>query len=114
MLSITLNSFVHRVPDKSVVLALAAQHGCQLKRIRRSRHWSLSGEEKQLRSLMAHFDDEAHQWIVKAITLVLPKPTVSLAELLEKAPSMTVNQLVVAADCSLTEARQAIDEHEGF
>lgn len=114
MLSITLNSFVHRVPDKTQVIALASQYGCHLKRIRRSRHWQLSGEENQLRLFSDQLEDETLQWINKAIEKVVPKPKVALSQLLADNPAMTVGQLVLETGCSMAEARRAIDQHEDF
>ncbi|KGY12554.1 hypothetical protein NM22_10285 [Vibrio tubiashii] len=112
MISVPLNSFVHRVPDKSIVLSLAIENGCQLKRIRRSRNWQLIGEEQQLRAFMTRLDLDAHRWIVDAIDKALPKPIINLADLLTQTPNMTLNQLVAKSGCSLKEARQAIDEFE--
>ncbi|MEZ9699505.1 ribosome recycling factor family protein [Vibrio sp. 10N.261.46.E12] len=114
MFSVPLNSFVHRVPDKTIIVQYAGACGCQLKRIRRSRNWLLIGEEQQLLELKEHLSDEAHQWIVIAIDKVLPKPVVCLASLLAATPSMTVAQLVMESGCSMAEARRAIDEHEGL
>lgn len=114
MIVIRLNSFVHRVPDKALLITQAAKCGCQLKRIRRSRNWQLSGEEAQLKVLIALLIDEAHQWIVKEIDKALPKPEICLASLIEKTPSVTVNQLVAQTGCTMSDARQAIDQYEGF
>ncbi|KHD23847.1 hypothetical protein NM09_15155 [Vibrio caribbeanicus] len=114
MLSITLNSFVHRVGDKSAVLALACQLNCQLKRIRRSRHWQLTGEEDALRTLMTLLDSEANLWIIKAIEKHLPAPSITPEQLLENNPTMSVSQLVSESGCSLAQAREAIDKFEGF
>lgn len=114
MLSIPLNSFIHRVDDKLHVQNLVADHGCQLKRIRRSRHWILTGEADQLRRLLKQLDQGHHQWIIKAISHALPTPTVSLQQLLTEQPNLTVNQLVILTECTMEEARRAIDTHEGF
>ncbi|MCG9749227.1 ribosome recycling factor family protein [Vibrio brasiliensis] len=112
MLSIRLNSFVHRVEDKAIVINLANQTGCHLKRIRRSRHWQLSGEESQLRQLIGQLENVGHQWIVKAIEKALPQPEIDLLQILTINPSMTVSQLVVETGCSMSEARRAIDQYE--
>ncbi|MGR5555671.1 ribosome recycling factor family protein [Vibrio splendidus] len=114
MFSVVLNSFVHRVPDKAQVIALAAENGCQLKRIRRSRNWILMGEEAQLHKLREQLSDAPLLWMVTAIDKVLPKPTVCLQQLLQQTPSMTIAQLVSESGCSLAEARIAIDEFEGL
>jgi len=112
MISVPLNSFVHRVPDKSIIATLAMKYSCQLKRIRRSRNWLLSGQEAQLRMLTTELREEHHLWIAKAIEKVLPTPRLSLSQVLAQTPNMTLNQLVSETGCSLLEARQAIDEFE--
>lgn len=114
MLSITLNSFVHRVADKSATQALVNQLDCQLKRIRRSRHWQLRGDEIQLRELIKQLDTEKDQWIIAAIEKTLPTPVVNLETLLAENSALSVKQLVALTGCSLMEARQALDKHEGF
>ena len=114
MFSVPLNSFVHRVSDKSQVMASAIECGCQLKRVRRSRNWLLVAQEHQLIEFKALLTDEKDGWIAIAIDKVLPKPVVCLASLLEATPTMTVAQLVMESGCSMAEVRRAIDEHEGL
>ena len=114
MFSVPLNSFVHRVSDKSQVMAHAAECGCQLKRVRRSRNWLLVAQEHQLVELKTMLTHEKDGWIAIAIDKVLPKPVVCLASQLAATPSMTVAQLVMESGCSMAEARRAIDEHEGL
>ncbi|PME32032.1 hypothetical protein BCV39_05335 [Vibrio sp. 10N.286.55.E10] len=114
MFSVPLNSFVHRVSDKGQVMANAAECGCQLKRVRRSRNWLLVAQEDQLVEFKTMLTHEKDGWIVIAIDKVLPKPVVCLASLLAATPSMTVAQLVMESGCSMAEARRAIDEHEGL
>ncbi|WP_261886689.1 ribosome recycling factor family protein [Vibrio pomeroyi] len=114
MFSVPLNSFVHRVSDKSQVMANATECGCQLKRVRRSRNWLLVAQEQQLIEFKTLLTNEKDGWIAIAIDKALPKPMVCLASLLAATPSMTVAQLVMESGCSMAEARRAIDEHEGL
>ena len=114
MYSVPLNSFVHRVSDKSQVMANATECGCQLKRVRRSRNWLLVAQDHQLiefKALLIHKKDD---WIAIAIDKVLPKPVMCLASLLAATPTMTITQLVMESGCSMAEARCAIDDHEGL
>ncbi|EGU48741.1 hypothetical protein VT1337_22349 [Vibrio tubiashii NCIMB 1337 = ATCC 19106] len=53
-------------------------------------------------------------WIVKAIEKALPTPVVDLSAIIAESPNITINQLVTQSGCSLSEARAAIDEFEGF
>ena len=74
MFSVPLNSFLHRVSDKSQVMANAVECGCQLKRVRRSRNWLLVAQEHQLIEFKTMLTHEKDGWIVIAIDKVLPKP----------------------------------------
>ncbi len=119
MISVQLNSFVHRVDDKESVLALASTAGCTLKRIRRSRHWLLSGTEDQLVQLSAQFNDkkfnDKNRWIQQAIKKALPTPeTPSPEQYLQSHPNVTVNQLMEETGCTIKEARYFIDSFEGL
>ncbi|NAW58699.1 MULTISPECIES: ribosome recycling factor family protein [unclassified Vibrio] len=113
MLSVQLNSFVHRVVDKQHVLSLVQACGVSLKRIRRSRHWLLSGEEQNLRQLHQQLSAD-YYWIQLAIEKQLPAPKATPAEVIAQHPGISALALVDMCGCSLSEARQAIDLAEGF
>jgi hypothetical protein len=107
--SVRLNSFVHRVEDKSIVMGCAVKYGCTLKRIRRSRNWTLSGEP----SALSKFSIEANVgWISVAINKVLDGYKSPIQEVLEREPEITVADLMYQSGCTLAEARAAIDEFE--
>nr|WP_279610960.1 ribosome recycling factor family protein [Vibrio gelatinilyticus] len=111
LISIRLNSFVHRIEDKSMVLQMAFDSGCQLKRIRRSRNWLLSGTKKQLE----HFAFSANVgWISVAVDKALSGYKSPIQELLERYPEITLTQLIQESGCTMVEARKAIDEFEGL
>jgi len=114
LLSIKLNNFVHRIDSKALIVEMAIQHRCSLKRIRRSKNWSLIGAEKDLIQLSLYLRENNSRWIAQAIDKALPKANADLSLLLQSNPSMTVNELVVASGCSLVEARSAIDAAEQF
>lgn len=112
--SIQLNSCLHRIDCKSSLLSLVNEHGCSLKRIRRSRHWLLQGSVEQLRTLKESLRLEQPLWISAAIDKALPKPSFDLATVLAAEPSLSVNELMLKTSCSQSEARAAIDKAEGF
>ncbi|MGF1709412.1 ribosome recycling factor family protein [Vibrio kagoshimensis] len=114
MFSVPLNSFVHRVHDKAQVLDYVSRESCSLKRVRRSRHWLLTGSEEQLRKLQSTLSDEHDLWIKDAIDKSLPTPIVCLEGLLVDTPNLTLKQLVSLSGCSMAEARLAMDEFEGL
>lgn len=111
LITIRLNSFVHRVDDKAAVLSCAADTGCTLKRIRRSRNWTLTGEATQLTqfALSANVG-----WISVAIDKALADYKSPIQEVLEREPEITVSDLMYQSGCTLAEARAAIDEFEGL
>lgn len=112
--SLTLNNFLHRIDCKATMLALFSEHGCKVKRIRRSRNWLLTGEQDQLLKISTKLQQQKSMWIAKAIDNALPKATISLAEVLRLHPTITVNQLMVETNCTLIEARHAIDVAEAL
>jgi hypothetical protein len=112
--SIRLNNFLHRIDCKSTIIALATQHNCCLKRIRRSKNWLLMGNYSQLVELSDQLGQKKGLWIAQAIDKALPKPTYSLALIMKSNPAMTVNRLMAETGCTLIEARCAIDTAEGF
>lgn len=114
IVSIQLNSCLHRIDCKNSLLALVNEHGCSLKRIRRSRHWLLQGNVQQLLLLKEALRLAQPLWIATAIDKALPKPVFDLAELLAKQPSLSANELMAKTGCSASEARAAIDKAEGF
>jgi len=93
---------------------LVEQHGCHLKRIRRSRNWLLVGKQHQLTALKEELCLKQSLWIVEAIDKALPKPSVNLVLIMQANPTMTVNQLMAETGCTVIEARYAIDTAEGF
>jgi hypothetical protein len=114
MLSIKLNNFLHRIDCKVTIIELATQHGCSLRRIRRSKNWLLMGNQSQLVEISDKLQQKKTLWIIEAIDKALPKPTFNLTLIIKSDPAMTVNRLIVETGCTLIEARHAIDTAEGF
>lgn len=127
--SITLNNFLHRIDCKTTIIELVTQYNCRLKRIRRSKNWSLIGKQsqlidlsKQLRQDNVECDNtlldktklDKQRWIADAIDKALPKPTFDLALIIQSNPDMTINRLIAETGCTLIEARHAIDLAEGL
>jgi hypothetical protein len=113
-LSIKLNNFLHRIDCKVTMLALVNQHGCSLKRIRRSKNWSLTGEQNQLVELSEQLQQPKTIWIADAIQNALPKPSFDLTAIVLSNPDMTINRLIAETGCTLIEARVAIDKAEAL
>jgi len=113
-LSIKLNNFLHRIDCKATIIALVNQHGCNLKRIRRSKNWSLTGEQNQLVEVSKQLQQPKTIWIADAIEKALPKPSFDLIAIVLSNPDMTINRLIAETGCTLIEARIAIDKAEAL
>ncbi|MFA0085602.1 ribosome recycling factor family protein [Vibrio sp. 10N.261.51.F12] len=109
LITIKLNSFVHRVEDKQRLLQLATEQQCQLKRIRRSRHWTLTGNAH---SLTEFAFQSGVGWISVAVDKVLAEYKSPIQQVLEKNPNVTIAELMHESGCTLVEARKAIDDFE--
>ena len=113
-LSIKLNNFLHRIDCKATIIALVTLHGCSLKRIRRSKNWSLTGKQSQLVEVSEQLQQGKTIWITDAIRKGLPKPSFDLVAITLSTPDMTINRLIAETGCTLIEARIAIDKAEGL
>lgn len=123
LITIALPSLIHRVGRASTAVAreLAVQQGCELKRVRRSRHWQVVGEFahiEQFKLALIGIDAISYQFIHTKITAALAKieqPLTldqQLAQLIINNPTITLAELVNLAHCSDAEARLARFEYE--
>lgn len=118
-ITIQLPSLIHRIGGENTKIAkqLAMDYGCEIKRIRRSRHWQVTGEQASLEKLMAtlvDFDAESMCFIVKklesGLAIPLEKPeTIEevLKRLITQDPNMTLAELMQKTNCSIAQARSA-------
>jgi hypothetical protein len=96
--------------------AYIRQQGCELRRIGRSRHWLLSANFEQLQSIITfieHSNEPSWVWLTKLLKNKYQH--LSHDELLSIASSiqgLTLNTLIARTDCTITQARQVIDELE--
>ncbi|EGU48060.1 hypothetical protein VII00023_17524 [Vibrio ichthyoenteri ATCC 700023] len=123
LITISLPSLIHRIGRTSVILAreLALENRCELKRLRRSRHWQLSGEFTHIEqfkiALKAH-DSVSYQFILTKIssqlTMLEPPQTIEqqLAALIISHPAITLAELISLTHCSEAEARLARFNYE--
>ncbi|QXO15458.1 ribosome recycling factor family protein [Vibrio ostreae] len=123
VLTIALPSLIHRIGrlHTQVLKQLALAQQCELKRVRRSRHWQLSGQGEQLaallRELHASPDAEAIRFVTQKLTVGIEayqrqtRPN-RLVELIRTSPGITLAELVQQTGCTLAEARAAREAHE--
>ena len=133
---ITLPSLIHRIGGETAkqAKAIALQYKCELKRVRRSRNWSVSGDAIKIQTyavqLKAHQmisqklnkqgDAEFHYLIKKIETALLGHADkletleAKLIRLITQIPSITLSKLVLLTHCTEAEARVARFEAESW
>lgn len=127
-ITVALPSLIHRVGGETAqsVKQLALKHECELKRVRRSRHWQMSGDALNIQSLCSELTQQPEKvlFIIKKLNLALQlhqdkleSPTDRLKRLLTENPNMTLSELMEMTHCSVAEARRArfdVDEFEAL
>ncbi|KGJ92473.1 ribosome recycling factor family protein [Thalassotalea sp. ND16A] len=113
---ILLPSFLRRAMRAFELKALVRTSGCELTRIGRSRNWRLTASREQMTTiieLVRDSEEETWQWLIKVLEQHRGSFTQQeLQNLVQRNPEITVNELVNLANCTLAEARNAIDAHE--
>ncbi|TRX57318.1 hypothetical protein FNN08_07425 [Thalassomonas sp. M1454] len=113
---ILLPSFLRKALRAYELKSLVRESGCELCRIGRSRNWRLSATREQMTKiieLVRASEEPTWQWIVKL--LEQQRGDLTQAEIMNfvvRNPDITVNELVILADCTIAEARKAIDAYE--
>jgi len=94
------------------------QQGCELKRIGRSRNWQLNANFDQLQAIIAFIElsgEPSWMWLTKLLKSkyqhLSHDELISIAKKLEK---ITVSALITRTDCTIAQARKAIDALEEF
>ena len=113
MLDIQLNSFVRRINQANQLKTLIKSTGATITRKGRSRNWLLQGDWPQLKSIIQQaqlIDEPSWQWVIKTLQSYQPKPQMAeLVDIVKNNPSITLQQLISQTDCTLVEARKAVD-----
>ncbi|MCU8275291.1 ribosome recycling factor family protein [Vibrio vulnificus] len=104
--------------------SVAAEHGCELKRVRRSRHWQISGEALALQAFydqVRRLEEDSASYLVKKMQLALASHSEKLEPLEDKLqrlvmenPAITLAELMSQTHCSLSQARSARFSAEGL
>ncbi|EHU9516877.1 ribosome recycling factor family protein [Vibrio vulnificus] len=123
---IALPSLIHRIGGELTkhLKSVAAEHGCELKRVRRSRHWQISGEALALQAFydqVRRLEGDSASYLVKKMQLALASHSEKLEPLEDKLqrlvmenPAITLAELMSQTHCSLSQARSARFSAEGL
>lgn len=113
---IILNAFVRRTANTDTLKTLIKATGAKLGRKGRSRHWLLLANPEQQRQIIDQLyqaDESSWLWLAKQLGDNRPATTFSqLLDIVRSNPAITVSQLVGQTDCTIGEARAALDEVE--
>ncbi|PSU45034.1 ribosome recycling factor [Photobacterium frigidiphilum] len=121
-----LPSLIHRIGSdntkKSKLVALEC--GCEIKRIRRSRNWQITGNENSYKLLSERLklsEPDAMQFLIRKIddklttyNDKLERIEDKLKRLVLKSPNITLAELMQITNCSITEARFARFDADSF
>ncbi len=118
-LTIPLPSLIHRIGGEHAKRAkmIAMDKGCELKRVRRSRNWQVSGEALDLKTFLDHLKAEESE----ALCFVINKMEVGLVahqdklepleakliRLVVENPNITLAELMAETNCTIAQARTA-------
>lgn len=114
-----LPSLIHRLGGERVQKAklLAAESGCSLKRVRRSRHWQAVGTAAALYQFcqsLKQSEPEVMQYLIKKLDQALlghqdklESPQDRLIRIIQANPTITLAQIMELTNCSIAEARRA-------
>ena len=114
--AIILSSFLRRSLNAYALKSLIRSTNAELSRIGRSRNWRLIATQQQLQqiiNLLADNNETSWQWLSPFLSK--QKMQIShqgLIDLIKLNPDITVNELLAKTDCTLTQARKALDEME--
>ncbi|GGI71730.1 ribosome recycling factor family protein [Shewanella gelidii] len=125
-IEIPLPSLIHRIGGEKVKQAkgIAVEYDCLLSRVRRSRHWRLSGDAIAIQSYKEQLqylaDDRFRFLIQKVEAALLAHPDKletleqKLARLIAENPNVTLAELIELTQCTLAEARIARDRADAW
>ncbi len=123
-LTISLPSLIHRIGGEHAKRAklLAAEKGCELKRIRRSRNWQVSGEALDLQRFLQFLkanESETLGFVINKMEVGLSahqdklEPLeAKLVRLVLQNPNITLAELMAETNCTIAQARVARFEAE--
>ncbi|MGF1876605.1 ribosome recycling factor family protein [Photobacterium frigidiphilum] len=126
IITIHLPSLIHRMGSDNTKKAklLALEYRCEIKRIRRSRNWQITGNEnsyKMLSEKLKHSEPDAMQFLIRKIDDKLTTYNHKLERIEDKLkrlvlqnPNITLAELMQITNCSITEARFARFDADSF
>jgi len=111
-----LRAFVRKCFDAYLLKAIIRDSGAHLSRKGRSRHWILIADSAQIAKIIEQIDNsEQDSWRWLATLLREQRTMLTQEQILEhvkRNPAISTNQLIALTDCTLAQARKALDDME--
>ncbi|WP_045458746.1 ribosome recycling factor family protein [Vibrio campbellii] len=123
-ITISLPSLIHRIGGDHAkrAKAIVAENKCELKRIRRSRNWQITGEALDLKAFLDRIkaeEAEPMRFMVNKMEAGLAKHRdklepleAKLIRLIMENPNITLAELMSETNCTIAQARTARFEAE--
>lgn len=112
--SIPIRALAGRTVDTFALKALIRETGAVLTRKGRSSNWLLFADKEQMRQIVSDIEQSEQtswQWLAKLIRDKHQQYSYQeLLNLVNRNPTVTVNQLVSMTDCTVAQARKVIDD----
>ncbi|NRA61049.1 MAG: hypothetical protein HRU25_09100 [Psychrobium sp.] len=113
---ILLRSFLQKSVESYLLKAIIRDSGAHLSRKGRSRHWILIADRHQIAEIIIQVEQSAQpSWLWFSQLLRQQRTALTHQELLAlvaRNPSISANRLIALSDCTLAQARQALDDME--
>lgn len=113
---ILLRSFLRKCFDSYLIKAIIRDSGAHLSRKGRSRDWILIADAAQIAKiveLVEQAPQPSWQWFAKLLREQREQLThEQILELVQRNPAISTTQLITLTDCTLAQARKALDDVE--
>ncbi|MBB1321531.1 ribosome recycling factor family protein [Shewanella sp. SR43-8] len=118
-ITIQLPSLIRRIGGEKAKQAreIALQYQCDVKRVRRSRNWAITGEAISIQSFIERLktdNDAGFGYLIQKIATALlghadklEPLDIKLRRLIRENPNLTLGELIQLTQCTLAEARVA-------
>lgn len=114
--TILLPSFLRRCLNAFAIKLLIRNTGAQLQRQGRSRQWQLTASTTQIFEIIEQIEQSEQQswlWVAKKLKEQSKSFHLSaIKQIVKLNPQISVNELVAKTNCTVAQARQAIDDVE--
>ncbi|PFG57779.1 ribosome recycling factor [Vibrio sp. ES.051] len=123
-ITVSLPSLIHRIGGENAkrIKVMVEDCGCEVKRVRRSRHWQVSGEALNLKALLEQLKAgqcEELRFVMNKLENGLSAHQDKLESLEDKLirlvgqnPNITLAELMAETNCPIAQARTARFEAE--